>query len=176
MTLKYGSCLKTGQHFIFVIIIYLLLPIKCIILDSVSKILFIFLLPIIIRILILKILLHNVHKIIILRYPTYVYQFRIFLIITKIECWPVFKQDPIAVVLTWPRAVRQSISALPTYNALCTAYTLFLQESIKYMNYVRLFDKNNPVTWWFSYIYIYIYIVYTCQNLKLFRILRRVYI
>ena len=34
-----GSCLKTGQHFIFVII-YLLLPINCIILDSVSKILF----------------------------------------------------------------------------------------------------------------------------------------
>ena len=55
----------------------------------------IFLLPIIIiMILIMKILLHNVHKIIILRYPTYVYQFLIFLIITKIECWPVFKQDP----------------------------------------------------------------------------------
>ena len=35
---KGGSCLKTGQHFIFVII-YLLLPINCIILDSVSKIL-----------------------------------------------------------------------------------------------------------------------------------------
>ena len=34
-----GSCLKTGQHFIFVIK-YLLLPINCIILDSVSKILF----------------------------------------------------------------------------------------------------------------------------------------
>ena len=45
-------------------------------------------------ILIMNILLHNVHKIIILRYPTYVYQFLIFLIITKIECWPVFKQDP----------------------------------------------------------------------------------
>ena len=42
-----GFCLKTGQHFIFVII-YLLLPINCIILDSVSKILFNFLLPIII--------------------------------------------------------------------------------------------------------------------------------
>ena len=78
-----GSCLKTGQHFIFVII-YLLLPIKCIIFHSVSKILFIFLLSIIIiMILIMKILLHNVHKIIILRYPTYVYQFLIFLIITK---------------------------------------------------------------------------------------------
>ena len=38
-TTKTGSCLKTGQHFIFVII-YLLLPINCIILDSVSKILF----------------------------------------------------------------------------------------------------------------------------------------
>ena len=49
-------------------------------------------------ILILKILLHNVHKIIILWYPTYVYQFLIFLIITKIECWPVFKQDPRYVV------------------------------------------------------------------------------
>ena len=36
---SFGSCLKTGQHFIFVII-YLLLPIKCIIFDSVSKILF----------------------------------------------------------------------------------------------------------------------------------------
>ena len=70
-----GSCLKTGQHFIFVII-YLLLPIKCIIFESVSKILFIFLLPIIIiMILILKILLHNVLKIINLWYPTYVYQF-----------------------------------------------------------------------------------------------------
>ena len=33
------SCLKTGQHFIFVII-YLLLPIKCISFYSVSKILF----------------------------------------------------------------------------------------------------------------------------------------
>ena len=37
--MHWGSCLKTGQHFIFVII-YLLLPINCIILDSVSKILF----------------------------------------------------------------------------------------------------------------------------------------
>ena len=36
-----GSCLKTGQHFIFVII-YQLLPIKSIIFVSVSKILFIF--------------------------------------------------------------------------------------------------------------------------------------
>ena len=34
-------------------------------------------------IVILKILLHNVHKIINLRYPTYVYQFLIFLMITK---------------------------------------------------------------------------------------------
>ena len=34
-----GSCLKTGQHFIF-LIMYLLLPINCIIFDSVSKILF----------------------------------------------------------------------------------------------------------------------------------------
>ena len=40
-TISSGSCLKTGQHFNFVII-YLLLPIKCIIFDSVSKILFIF--------------------------------------------------------------------------------------------------------------------------------------
>ena len=91
----FGSCLKTGQHFIFVII-YLLLPIKCIIFDSVSKILFIFLLlPIIIMmILIMKILLHNVHKIINLRYSTYVYQFFNFPYNYKIECWPVFKQDP----------------------------------------------------------------------------------
>ena len=36
-----GSCLKTGQHSIFVILyIYLLLPIKYIFYDSVSKILF----------------------------------------------------------------------------------------------------------------------------------------
>ena len=49
---------------------------------------------IIIMILILKILLHNVYKIINLWYPTYVYQFLIFLIIPKIECWPVFKQEP----------------------------------------------------------------------------------
>ena len=35
-----GSCLKAGQHFIFFLIIYLLLSINCIILDSVSKILF----------------------------------------------------------------------------------------------------------------------------------------
>ena len=34
-----GSCLKTGQHLNFVII-YLLLPINCIIFDSLSKILF----------------------------------------------------------------------------------------------------------------------------------------
>ena len=89
-----GSCLKTGQHFIFVII-YQLLPIKCIIFVSVSKILFIFfLLPIIIMILIMKILLHNVYKIINLRYPTYVYPFFNFPYNTKIECWPVFKQDP----------------------------------------------------------------------------------
>ena len=91
-TIKNGSCLKTGQHSIFVII-YQLLLIKCIIFDFVSKILF-FLLPIIIMILILKILLHNVYKIINLRYPAYVYPFLNFLIITKIECWPVFKQDP----------------------------------------------------------------------------------
>ena len=38
---------------------------------------------------------YNVHKIIIIRYPTYIYQFIIFLIITKIECWPVLKQDPV---------------------------------------------------------------------------------
>ena len=69
-----GSCLKTGQHFIF-LIIYLLLPIKCIIFDSVSKILFNFLLTIIIMILIMNILLHNVYEIINLWYPTYVYQF-----------------------------------------------------------------------------------------------------
>ena len=105
-----GSCLKTGQRFIFVII-YLLLPIKCIIFDSVSKILFNFLLPImIIMILIMKILLHNVHKIIILRHPTYVYQFIIFLIITKIECWPLFKQDPDDVPFfpSRPRPCRRS--------------------------------------------------------------------
>ena len=41
----------------------------------------------------MKILLLNVHKIINLRYPTYVNPFLIFLLITKIECWPVFKQD-----------------------------------------------------------------------------------
>ena len=42
----------------------------------------------------MKILLHNEYKIINLRYPTYMYQLVICLIITKIECWPVFKQDP----------------------------------------------------------------------------------
>ena len=87
-----GSCLKTGQHFIFTII-YQLLPIKCIIFDSESKILSNFLLPII-MILIMKILLHNGYKIINLQYPTYMYQFLILLIIAKIECWPLFKQDP----------------------------------------------------------------------------------
>ena len=51
-------------------------------------------------ILIMKILLHNVHKIIIWRYPTYGYQFSIVLIIIKIECWPVFKQDPTLQKLT----------------------------------------------------------------------------
>ena len=45
-------------------------------------------------ILIMKILLHNVYKIINLRYPTYVYQFFNFPYNYKIECWPVFKQDP----------------------------------------------------------------------------------
>ena len=60
-----GSCLKTGQHLIFVII-YLLLPIKCIFLDSVSKILFKLYKSIIIIIFLImkKILLHYVYKII----------------------------------------------------------------------------------------------------------------
>ena len=53
---------------------------------------------IIIMILILKTLLHNVYKIINFQYPTYVYQFLIFLIITKIECWPVFEQDPNSLI------------------------------------------------------------------------------
>ena len=57
-----GSCLKTGQHLFFVII-YLLLPIKCIIFYSVSKILFKNLLLPIIMIRLMKILLHNVYKI-----------------------------------------------------------------------------------------------------------------
>ena len=71
-----GSCLKTGQHFIFVII-NLLLTIKCIIFDSVSKILFIFFIAnnnnydSNIK----NILLHNGYKIINLRYPTYMYQY-----------------------------------------------------------------------------------------------------
>ena len=42
----------------------------------------------------MKILLHNEYKIINWWYPTYVYQFLISFIITKIECWPVFKQAP----------------------------------------------------------------------------------
>ena len=50
-------------------------------------------------ILIMKTLLHNEYKIINLWYPTYVYQFLIFLIITKIECWPVFKQDPFSTLI-----------------------------------------------------------------------------
>ena len=41
-----------------------------------------------------NILLRNGYKIINLRYPTYMYQFIIFLIITTIEFWFVFKQDP----------------------------------------------------------------------------------
>ena len=56
-----GSCLKTGQHLFF--IIYLLLPIKCIIFYSVSKILFKFFLLPMIRIRLVKILLRNVYKI-----------------------------------------------------------------------------------------------------------------
>ena len=58
----------------------------------------------------MKILLHNVHKIIILRYPTYVYQFIIFLLITKIECWPVFKQDPWSCLdtLTVPCSIKNA--------------------------------------------------------------------
>ena len=82
-----GSCLKAGHHFIFVTI-YLLLLINCIVLDSVSKILFnFFLLPIIIiiMILIMKILLHNEYKIINLWYPTYVYQFLNFLYNNRIN-------------------------------------------------------------------------------------------
>ena len=43
----------------------------------------------------MKILLHNEYKIINWWYPTYVYQFFNFLIITKIECWPVFKHPPL---------------------------------------------------------------------------------
>ena len=89
---QHGSCL--GHHFIFAII-NLLLTIKCIILDSVSKILFIFFIAnnnnnydSNIK----NILLHNGYKIINLRYPIYMYQFLILLIIAKIECWP--KQDP----------------------------------------------------------------------------------
>ena len=71
----FGSCLKTGQHFIFVII-YLLLPINCTIWIPYQRYCLIFLLPItIIMILIMKILLHNEYKIINWWYPTYVYQF-----------------------------------------------------------------------------------------------------
>ena len=97
-----GSCLKAGQHFIFAII-NLLLTVKRKIFDSVSKILFIFFFianndnyDSNIK----NILLHNEYKIINLRYPTYMYQFIIFLIITKIECWPVFKQDPPSLLHT----------------------------------------------------------------------------
>ena len=47
-------------------------------------------------ILIMKILLLNEYKIINLWYPTYVYQFFNFkYVITKIKCWPLFKQDPL---------------------------------------------------------------------------------
>ena len=117
--------MKTGQHFIFVII-YLLLPIKCIIFDSVSKILLNFyLLPKIIMILIMKILLHNVYKIINLRYPTYVYPSLIFLLITKIECWPVFKQDPNFFLLQFQflkSSVRRS-NVLSLYSHLITSYS-----------------------------------------------------
>ena len=90
--------MKAGEHFIFVII-YLLQPINCIILDSVSKILFIFFWPIIIiMILIMKILLHNEYKIINLWYPTYVYQFFNFpynyknRVLASFQTRPVFQQ------------------------------------------------------------------------------------
>ena len=59
-------------------------------------------------ILIMKILLHNVYKIINLLYPTYVYPFLVFLIITKIECWPVFKQDPKSSAVSPAISVGQS--------------------------------------------------------------------
>ena len=88
--------MKTGQHFIFAII-NLLLTIKCIIFDSVSKILFIFFIANNNNNYDSNIknkLLHDGYKIINLRYPTYMYQFIIFLIITKIECWPFFQARP----------------------------------------------------------------------------------
>ena len=53
----------------------------------------------------MKILRHNEYKIINLWYPTYVYYFLIFLIITKIECWPVFKQDPNSIIATVHRQI-----------------------------------------------------------------------
>ena len=76
---KLGSCLKTSQHFIFVII-YLLLPIKLFnFWIPYQRYCLFFLLPIIIiMILIMKIMLHNEYKIINLWYPTYVYQFFLF--------------------------------------------------------------------------------------------------
>ena len=82
-----GSCLKTGQHFIFLIIYLLLLIISnkytalliiylLLLIKPYQRYCLIFLLPIIIiMILIMKILFHNEYKIINLWYPTYVYQF-----------------------------------------------------------------------------------------------------
>ena len=65
---KKGSCLKTGQHFIFVIL-YLLLLIKYIFFDALSKILFNFFMYKqqkfdLILIIIMEILFHNVYKIV----------------------------------------------------------------------------------------------------------------
>ena len=85
-------------------------------------------------ILIMKILLHNEYKIINLRYPTYVYQFLIFLIITKIECWPVFKQDPkfLISISSYPVLVfiqRYSyVVTLQRYSYVDALPTLFVRD------------------------------------------------
>ena len=41
----------------------------------------------------------------ILWYPTYVYQFFNFPYNTKIECWPVFKQDPLSRIKSFSNKI-----------------------------------------------------------------------
>ena len=113
-----------------------------------------FLLPIIIiMILIMKILLHNVHKIIILRYPTYVYQFLIFLIITKIECWPLFKQDPMNRL-----CLRESFAfhATPSHHWLTSLFTgiswghnMCFHCAFMFLGEIIILEKGQPKPWAF---------------------------
>ena len=109
---------------------------------------------------ILKILLHNVSKIINLRYPTYVYQFLIFLIITKKKCWPVFKQDPNYSIHKLWYTQRDKLdvdpqrdddaSPMSTYRCMLRPTWMIsaLQHKSKYKsNSISNFLKKNPIFW-----------------------------